>query len=187
MTASSGSGLSFAANDIYDIAGTGSSSGSAGIGGQATAAVLTPVGSVSDAAGDLYISTASNCVDEIPATSGTQWGQSMTAGDIYRVAGTCGTAGSSGDGGAATSALLDDPQELAMDANGDIYIADTTNNRVQELAATTHSQWGQSMTAGDIYTIAGSSTGASGKTGDSGASQFRTLERTRRIGLRRQR
>jgi len=37
-----------------------------------------------------------------------------------------------------------------------IYIADTSNNRVQEVAATTHSQWGISMTAGDVYTIAGS-------------------------------
>ena len=71
----------------------------------------------------------------------------MTAGDIYTVAGT-GTAGYSGDGGAATSARLDLPTGVAVDAGGDLYIADQDNNRVQEVAATTHTQWGQSMTRG---------------------------------------
>ena len=45
---------------------------------------------------------------------------------------------------------------MAIDAAGNLYIADTGNNRVQEVAAATGTQWGQAMTAGDIYTIAGS-------------------------------
>ena len=70
----------------------------------------------------------------MPATTGTQWGQSMTAGDIYTIAGSSsGTSGSSGDGGAATSALLDDPTGVALDSAGDLYIADSGNNRIQEV------------------------------------------------------
>jgi hypothetical protein len=43
-----------------------------------------------------------------------------------------------------------------VDSAGDIYIADSGNNRIQEIAKATGNQWGQSMTAGDIYTVAGS-------------------------------
>ena len=86
----SASGAPFFANDIYDVAGNGVQ-GNAGAGGQATTAELhLPQASVSDAAGDLYIVTIGQCLDEIPAASGTQWGQSMTAGDLYTVAGACG-------------------------------------------------------------------------------------------------
>ena len=60
----------------------------------------------------------------------------MTAGDVYTVAGT-GTAGYSGDGGAATSARLDLPTGVALDPGSDLFIADQYNNRVQEVAATT--------------------------------------------------
>ena len=93
----------------------------------------------------------------------------MTHYDIYTVAGSSsGTSGHTGDGGAATSALLNGPYGLALDGAGDLYIADYANNRVQEVAATTGTQWGTSMTANDIYTVAGSSSGTSGHTGDGG-------------------
>ena len=62
----------------------------------------------------------------------------MTAGDIYTVAGSSsGTSGHTGDGGAATSALLDGPTAWRSTSAGDLYIADSGNNRVQEVAATT--------------------------------------------------
>lgn len=110
------------------------------------------------------------------ATTHSQWGQSMTADDIYTVAGSStGSSGHSGDGAAATSALLDAPIGLSFDTGGDLYIGDFSNNRVQEVAATTHSQWGQSMTANDIYTVAGSSSGTSGHAGDGGAGTSATL------------
>ena len=103
---------------------------------------------------------------KIAATTGTQWGQSMTAGDIYTVAGDAsGSLGYSGDGGPATSATLwglYDGTGVAVDAAGDLYIADTGNNAIREVAATTGMQWGQSMTAGDVYTVAGGSYGTSG-------------------------
>ena len=60
----------------------------------------------------------------------------MTAGDIYTVAGSRpGTMGYCGDSGPATSALLDDPESVAVDSDGDLIIADTDNNRIQMVAA----------------------------------------------------
>lgn len=73
----------------------------------------------------------------------------MAADDVYTVAGSAsGAYGTSGDGGPATSALLDGPGGVAIGALGDLYIADQVNNRLQEVAAATGTQWGQSMTAG---------------------------------------
>ena len=165
-------GIAMTGGDVYTIAGQ--ADGRAGCqcdGGPATQAYLNdPWGITIDAAGDLYIAdSGNNRIQEVPAATGTQWGQSMTAGDMYTIAGNqYGTAGSSGDGAPAAQALLNNPIALTMDPGGDIYIADSSNNRVQEIAATTGTQRGQSMTAGDIYTIAGSATGAHGSSGDGG-------------------
>ena len=73
-----------------------------------------------------------------------------------------GNEGHSGDTDPATDALLGEVGDVIADSSGNLYIADTSNNRAQEVAGTTHTQWGTSMTAGDIYTIAGSSSGTSG-------------------------
>ena len=82
-------------------------------------------------------------------------------GNLTLVAGI-GTAGYSGDGGPATSAELNNPSGVAVDSNGNVYIADTDNNRIRMVAAST----GSGYTAGDIYTVAGNGTagflGASG-------------------------
>ena len=132
--------------------------GYTGDGGPAASALLNhPQGLAVDPAGDMYIADAgNNRIQEIAAAGGHHWGQSMTAGDIYTIAGSAtGAAGSTGDGGPASSALLNGPGGLALDAAGDLYIADSGNNRVQEIAAATGTQYGQSMTTGDIYTIAG--------------------------------
>ena len=45
---------------------------------------------------------------------------------------------------------------MAADSSGNLYIADGANNRTQEIAVASGTQWGQSMTAGDIYTVGGS-------------------------------
>ena len=79
------------------------------------------------------------------------------------------TSGSSGNGGVATSAYLNSPHEVRLDSAGDLIISDAGNNRIQEVAASTGSQWGISMTANDAYTIAGSATGSSGTSGDGGS------------------
>jgi hypothetical protein len=56
--------------------------------------------------------------------------------DINTVAGN-GTQGYSGDGGAATSAELHQPSRVAVDSAGDVYIADTNNQRIRKVAAGT--------------------------------------------------
>jgi len=120
-----------------------------------------------DSSGDLVIAdSCANMIDYVPATSGTYFGQAMTAGDIYTIAGD-GTAGSSGDNGAATSAELNGPSGVAIAPSGAIAIADTSNNRTRFVPATSGTYFGRSMTAGDIYTIAGN--GTAGYLGDTGA------------------
>jgi uncharacterized protein (TIGR03437 family) len=129
---------------ISTVAGNGKYSYS-GDGGQATSAQLnTPQAVAADSSGNLYIAdTVNNVVRKVTA-----------AGVISTIAGN-GTAGSGGDGGAATSAQLHSPQGIAVDANGGIYIADTQNARVRKI------------TNGTINTVAGSGTAGFG--GDSGA------------------
>jgi RHS repeat-associated protein len=165
-------GIAMTAGDVYTVAGSASGGyGYSGDGGPATSALLNgPAGVAVDGGGNLYIADfGNNRIQEVPAASGTQWGQSMTAGDMYTVAGSAsGTVGSSGDGGPAAAALLDAPEDVAVDGQGNLYIADTSNARVQEVAAATGTQWGTSMIANDIYTVAGSATGTPGNSGDGG-------------------
>ncbi len=78
-----------------------------------------------------------------------------TDGVITTLAGT-GTAGVGGDGGAAKLAQLNGPQGAAVDAAGNVYIADVGNNRIRKVAAGT----------GIISTFAG--TGTPGFLGDGG-------------------
>jgi uncharacterized protein (TIGR03437 family) len=133
-----------AGGNVSTIAGNGQVSRS-GDGGTATAAQMyTPLGVAVDAAGNTYIAdTANNMVRRVDSK-----------GVISAFAGT-GTAGSSGDGSAATSAQLNGPQGLAVDSAGNLYIADTQNHRVRK------------VTGGAISTVAGSGTAGSG--GDGGA------------------
>ena len=86
-------------------------------------------------------------------------------GDVYHIAGP-GPQPYIGDGGPAASAYLNNDEGVAVDSSGDIYVADNNNNRIQEIAASTGTQWGISMTAGDVYTVVGSETGNSGNSGD---------------------
>jgi RHS repeat-associated protein len=165
-------GQSMTAGDMYTIAGKAGTSQYSGDGGPATSArFISPSGMTLDAAGDLYIADDYvNVVREIPAVTGTQWGEAMTASDIYPIAGSssvAGTGGSAGDGGPATSADLNGPGGVVTDTAGDLYISDVSNNRLQEVPVASGTQWGQSMTAGDMYTVIGSSMTA-GDTGDGG-------------------
>jgi RHS repeat-associated protein len=180
-------GISMTANDVYTVAGSSSgTSGHSGDVGAATSALLyKPTGVALDASGNLYVADSyNNRVQEVAVSTGTQRGISMTANDVYTVAGSSsGSSGHSGDSGAATSALLDDPTSVALDASGDVFIADENNNRVQEVAGTTGTKWGQSMTANDVYTVAGSSSGSSGHSGDSGAATSALLSGPTSVSL----
>ena len=151
--------------DIYTVAGDGTQ-GFSGDGGPATSAGLSLQGVAVDAAGNLLIADAGNeRVRVVAARTGTFYGQAMTAGDIYTVAGD-GTLGFSGDGGPATSAELNGPAGVAVDAAGNLLIADTGNERVRVVAHKTGTFYGQPMTGGDIYTVAGD--GTQGFSGDGG-------------------
>jgi trimeric autotransporter adhesin len=159
-------GQAMTAGDIYDIAGNGTA-GYSGDGGPATAAMLYhPNGVLVDGAGNVVITDINNNrIRVIAESTGTFYGQAMTAGDIYTIAGD-GTQGFSGDGGPATAAELNGPNGVALDGAGNVVIADTFNNRVRVVAESTGTFYGQAMTAGDIYTIAG--TGKAGFSGDGG-------------------
>ena len=160
-------GQAMTAGDIYTVAGTGPGGGYGGDGGPATAAALNfPAGVTVDAAGNLVIADElNNRVRLVAEHTGMFYGQAMTAGDIYTVAGD-GTNGYGGDGGAATAAALSRFRGVAVDGAGNLLIGDTDNNRVRVVAEHTGSFYGKAMTAGDIYTVAG--TGTAGYSGDGG-------------------
>jgi sugar lactone lactonase YvrE len=147
-------GQAMTAGDIYAVAGDGGA-GDGGIGGPATAAQLySPDGVVVDAHGNLVISsTRVNRVEVVAARSGRFYGRHMTAGDIYRLAGTGPGFGNPGNGGPAIDSRLAAPQGLAVDQSGNVIIADTGHSEVRVVAATTGMFYGQAMTAGDIYSV----------------------------------
>jgi hypothetical protein len=154
--------ISGASDAIETVAGDGSY-GYDGDGIEGATAQFGGVGWVtSDAGGNVAIlESADSRVRFIPALSGTYFGQSMTGGDIYTVAGDGIplSIGSSGIGGPATAAKFDTFQYgggIALDANGDLAIADPGNSRICFVPARSGEYYGQAMTAGDVYTVGGS-------------------------------
>ncbi|NCX95569.1 MAG: hypothetical protein EBX41_04010, partial [Chitinophagia bacterium] len=142
---------------ISTIAGNGSA-GYSGDGGAATAASLSlPKGVAVDASGNVYF----------PDQNNNRIRKVNTSGVISTIAGN-GSLGYSGDGGAATAASLSGPYGVAVDASGNVYIADCFNNRIRKV-----------NTSGVISTIAGNgyhdSTGRGGYGGDGGAATAASL------------
>ena len=136
VSASTGVITTVAGNGVQGYGGDGSAAINAELSGPEAVAV--------DSAGNLYIADSANYrVRKVSASTGV----------ITTVAGN-GTPGFSGDGGAATSAQLRAFYGLALDAAGNLYIADTDNNRIRKVSS------------GVISTIAGN--GASGFAGDNG-------------------
>lgn len=118
---------------IITVAGT-NTAGSTGDGGLATSAKLNTDRAVAfDASGNLYIADTYN----------SRIRKVNTNGIITTVAGN-GTASFLGDSGNATSASLNYPYGLTVDSNGNLYIADTRNNRIRKV-----------NTNGIITTVAG--------------------------------
>ena len=114
-----------------------------GDGQKATSAELNaPYGIAVDSKGNLYISdTLNNRIRKVNQT-----------GVISSIAGT-GDGGFSGDGGAATSATIWNPEAVAVDSGGNVYIADEFNLRIRKISR-----------GGKINTIAG--TGNAGYNGE---------------------
>ncbi len=133
-----------ASGTITTVAGNGNP-GYSGDNGSATSASLqNPRGVAVDSTGNLYIAA--------------QWNQRIrkvdTSGVITTIAGN-GAAAFTGDNGIATNASLNYPSGVTVDSTGDIYIADTYNQRVRRVDA-----------SGIITTIAGD--GTAGYAGDNG-------------------
>ena len=129
---------------VSTVAGNGTY-GYSGDGGAATSAELAePSGVAVDSAGNFYIADYSNQrIRKVTVPSG-----------VISTAAGSGTAGYSGDGVAATSAELNQPSSVAVDSAGNIYIADTYNQRIRKVTAST----------GKISTVAGN--GTAGYSGD---------------------
>ena len=138
---------------ITTVAGTGAAAFS-GDAGQADAAELSSPGGVAvDTAGNLWIADLGNHrIRKVDAATGT----------ITTVAGTGGF-GFNGDNIAATAAQLFNPSGVAVNAAGDLWIADLSNDRIRKVDAAT----------GTITTVAG--TGVSGSLGDNGPATFAQL------------
>lgn len=130
---------------ITTIAGIAGSAGFSGDGELATSARLNqPAGVAVDGSGNVYISDVNNSrVRKITAADGK----------ISTIAGN-GQPGYSGDGGPATAAALNFPYGLAVDKDGNIFVADFSNHRVRKITAST----------GIISTVAG--TGSASYNGD---------------------
>gem|GEM_PF-2151400 len=176
--------ISLTPGTISTVAGTGTA-GDAGNSGAATSATITSPFSVRfDGSGNLYIAESSSYVREVVGGAG---------GTIKVFAGT-GTGGFTGDGGPATSAEINTPRGLWVDGNNNVYISDSSNNRIRVVyeggtataclivienptlfglstGATTCTGATSQPVAGDIYTIAGNGTTTVGTSGNLAVSQ----------------
>jgi sugar lactone lactonase YvrE len=137
---------------------------SLGDGCPATQSVLNaPQGATFDVFGNLYIADTSNNRIRVVAPSGV----------ITTVAGGgtgCGAqTDAEGDGCSASQAILDFPYPVAFDAAGNMYISDSSHNRVRMVAATS----GAVSASSTISTFAG--TGTASYTGDGGQAKAATL------------
>ncbi len=164
---------------ITTVIGTGAAS-STGDGSAASSATINgPCYSRFDSAGNYYISECdgnrvrkvTTVTTEIPTVTPTTipsiptYYPSLSPHSfsfITTIAGT-GSAGYSGDGGAATSAAVNTLRGIAIDSSGNVYFSDTANNRVRKITVST----------GIINTYAG--TGATTDSGDGGAASTSTI------------
>ena len=157
---------------LYLVAGSGAApsntTDAAGDGGPATSALFKGPRSVAtDAAGNIYIAdSGDNRIREILAAGAAVPGNA----NVQTVAGT-GSSSYSGDGGIATAATLSNPQGVAVDNNGNIYIAEGSHVRAVcvscspgvGLYALLIKLGISSPVNGDIYSVAGTTSSSNSK------------------------
>ncbi len=147
-------GRKMTAGDIYTLAGDGSE-GFSGDGGPAVKAGMLPAAVGTDPAGNLIITDwNSRRVRLVAVRTAAMYGQKMTAGDIYTIAGSGGQ-GSSGSGGPAREATFEILSGVTADRDGNVVFTDAPDGAVWVVAVTDGTFYGQAMTAGDIYRVAG--------------------------------
>jgi len=137
-----------------------------------TSSIGNPSAIARDALGNTYIADAfSHRVYKITST-GTL---TVFAGNGFNIG---GEGGFSGDGGPAISAALGSPKGLAVDAAGDVYIADTTNSRIRCVLAVAQGCMNSPLAVGSITTVVGTgatcsvSSSACGDGGPASAAQL---------------
>ena len=144
---------SIAGNGIQDFSGDGGPAGGASLN--------APTGVAVDGSGNVFIADSSNQrIRRVDAVTGI----------ITTVAGN-GVAGFSGDDGPATSASLFFPEGVALDGSGNVFIADSNNQRIRRVDAVT----------GIITTVAGN--GFGGFSGDDGPATSASLNFPERVAL----
>lgn len=150
---------------ITTVAGTGSV-GYTGDNGPATSATLNaPSSVVVDGSGNIFIGDNGNLVvRRVDAISGAITTVAGNGNSCFPTTSTCG------DAGPATSASLTSPQNIALDASGNLYIADYFAFKVRKVNASTQI----------ISTLAG--TGIAGSSGDNGAATLARLNHPSGVG-----
>lgn len=143
---------------INVVAGNGFAFVSGNGGLAVNAGLLDPIAIATDSAGDIYISEFEGDIRKVTPD-----------GTINRIAGT-GVRGFSGDNGPALQVQLNEPYGLAVDSAGNLYIADTKNNRIRKVDP-----------SGQITTIAG--TGQPAFSGDGGPAVNAQLDGPTRLAL----
>jgi hypothetical protein len=151
-------GQTMLAQHLYTVAGTGVC-GSAQRGGTAAAAQLwNPVDVTTDQLGNLFIADSGDqSILEVPLQSGTDYGTAIAAGGIGTVVGQGGNGPYLQDGLPANgqTAELDDPEGIAVDPKGTLFVADGSQHCIRAVPATTSTVFGRTMRGGDLYTLAG--------------------------------
>lgn len=144
---------------ISTVAGNGSFTYSGDGGPAVNAGTPFPVSVIADAAGNFYFADlGSHRIRKVDP-----------AGTVTTIAGN-GSGGFSGDGGPATSAMISSPKGMDVDSAGNLYFADTNNNRIRRVSA-----------AGQISTVAG--TDPPGFSGDGGPGTSARLSLPRDVKL----
>ncbi len=147
---------------LVTVAGNGKK-GFGGDGGKATEAMLNePYGIALDPDGNLFIVDRLNfCIRKVDAKTGI----------ITTIAGTGGKKGFAGDGGPAEKALFQEPNGLALDGKGTLYVADVADQRIRAI----------DLKAGTIRTFAGN--GKKASAGDGGPLQDATFAGPRAVAV----
>jgi uncharacterized protein (TIGR03437 family) len=143
------------ANGVTSVVAGNPAATALGDGGPATSAEVDPLAVAVDSAGSVYIADAHRI-------------REVANGVINTIAGN-GTPGYSGDGGLSTNAQLSSPTGVAVDSNGNVYIADSYSNHIRKVSG------------GVITTVAGN--GGEGFSGDNGPATSAMLNQPRGVAV----